>query len=334
MPNQASTRRIRYSAGEVKRNLFYKFPKYLLLDPEYKGLSANAKITYMVLLDRHQLSIKNGMVDNKGHVYLILSRAELQSLVGVSENIAMRIMNELKAIGLVEETRRGQGKPNLIYLLAPKNPNLPKPKNPDSKPAEEDFRTADNAGLDPQMVRPQSRISYGPKPSNGAVASYSKTYISKTDVSERGMDAGPPAPDGGQAAPPQKNEKEAYGNEFKTVRLHPWEYSGLVKMFTEEVAKDYIDRLDAHKASKGKKYANDYATIYKWIMEDNRKATKKTVQQPKQNRFINFNQRENDYAELEKLERAHREQKYKNFNDNPANGHGYITREAGQDENN
>ncbi|MCL2199906.1 MAG: hypothetical protein FWB80_13395, partial [Defluviitaleaceae bacterium] len=35
-----------------------------------------------------------------------------------------------------------------------------------------------------------------------------------------------------------------------------------------------------------------------------------TAAKPKQNRFINFNQRENDYSHYEKLERAYLEKKY------------------------
>jgi transposase len=300
----AKSRRTRYSEGEVKRNLFYKFPKYLMLDPEYKHLSANAKLIFMVLLDRHQLSLKNGMVDKDGYVYLIYSREELRMLIGITEKSVIKMIGELKAVGLVEEVRQGQGKPNRIYLLSPVNPSIP--EEPDSERPDEDSRPVNSAGLNQSKLQIKTRTGYRSEPAKNTVPSYSKTYISETDVSERGMGAMPPYQNGGIAASPTPNEKESHGELFRTVKLHPWELSGLIEMIGEEKVKDYIGRLDAHIASTGKKYNSHYATIYKWVKEDERKdkATTTRNNQPKTNRFMNFNQRDTDYDAYEKAERA------------------------------
>ena len=99
---------------------------------------------------------------------------------------------------------------------------------------------------------------------------------------------------------------------FKRVRLSDEGYNALVVEFGAEKVSDYIDRLDSHIASKGKdkEFVNHQATIRGWINKD---ANKRPDAMPdarvgrvaKPNRFVNFKQRDWDYAALEKLEREH-----------------------------
>jgi len=296
------SRKIRYDAGEVKRNAFYKFPKYLLLDPEYKSLAATAKIAYAVLKDRHQLSMRNKMVDNAGHVYVIFSREEMQSVVGVSKNTVTKIMQELNRFGLLEEVRQGQGKPNRIYLLAPENSNMEEPEDPVFTPCGDGFRLPNKDDQAAQQKADKAHNDSADRHTNGLLASYSKTDISNTEESEREAEPMATAPEDSKTAPPLPNKKETFGDLFQEVKLHQGEYDLLIKMYTSDVVRDYINRLDAHVASTGRKYQNHYATISKWIQEDSRKAEKK----PKLNRFINFEQRDNtkNFAVLEKAEIA------------------------------
>ena len=119
----------------------------------------------------------------------------------------------------------------------------------------------------------------------------SKDFKSFKEVSFKEGGASPPIP------PPQ--EKNTYGEIFNSVKLHQWEYDGLLKLFGEDVVKDYINRLDAHIASTGKKYPSHYATVYKWVTEDQRKKIKPEAST---NRFANFSQRDKDYSKYEKLE--------------------------------
>lgn len=60
-----------------------------------------------------------------------------------------------------------------------------------------------------------------------------------------------------------KKDKAIFG-EFKKVKLTEDEYQKLVERFTESGAKDRIKNLDEYIASKGKKYADHYATILTW----------------------------------------------------------------------
>ena len=48
---------------------FYRIPKLLFTDPRFSSLSAEAKTLYGILLDRMDLSMKNGWLDKKNRVY-------------------------------------------------------------------------------------------------------------------------------------------------------------------------------------------------------------------------------------------------------------------------
>jgi DNA replication protein DnaD len=57
--------------------------------------------------------------------------------------------------------------------------------------------------------------------------------------------------------------KDIYG-EFSNVKLTKEEYAKLVEKFGEASTKEKIENLSIYIASKGKKYANHYATILTW----------------------------------------------------------------------
>lgn len=110
------TNRIRCSSAEYSRNVFYQLPKFLF-NPEFKGMSYGAKILYALLKDRHELSVQNEWVDDKGDFYLIMSRDEMCELLEVSLKTVIKLITEIKQFGLMEEDRIGLGKPNMIYIL-------------------------------------------------------------------------------------------------------------------------------------------------------------------------------------------------------------------------
>lgn len=59
------------------RYSFYMLPKDLVNDELFKGLSSDGKILYSCLLDRNELSIKNGWLDSEGRVYIIFTINEV-----------------------------------------------------------------------------------------------------------------------------------------------------------------------------------------------------------------------------------------------------------------
>ena len=52
-----------FTGGQADLFSFYRLPKILFADPRFRGISAEAKILYGLLLDRMSLSVKNGWLD-------------------------------------------------------------------------------------------------------------------------------------------------------------------------------------------------------------------------------------------------------------------------------
>lgn len=89
----------------------------MFFDERYNGLSAEAKVLYGILLDRMELSTKNGWMDDSGRVYIIFTIEEVMSNLGCANKKAIALLSELeKKAGLIERKRQGLGKPNLIYV--------------------------------------------------------------------------------------------------------------------------------------------------------------------------------------------------------------------------
>lgn len=98
---------------------FFKFPKPFIYDEKYKSLSNNAKMLYMLLFDRLELSLKNGWHDKEGNVFQYYTNEQLMiDLNCNSNNTIIKIKKELKDAGLMTEVRQGMSLPNRIYLDA------------------------------------------------------------------------------------------------------------------------------------------------------------------------------------------------------------------------
>ncbi|WP_447443214.1 conserved phage C-terminal domain-containing protein [Streptococcus cameli] len=98
---------------------FFKFPKPFIYDEKYKGLSNNAKMLYMLLFDRLELSLKNGWHDKEGNVFQYYTNDQLMIDLNCNSNkTIIKIKKELKDAGLMTEVRQGMNLPNRIYLEA------------------------------------------------------------------------------------------------------------------------------------------------------------------------------------------------------------------------
>ena len=105
-----------FYGGQADLFSFYRLPKALFVDTRFRGVSAEAKILYGLLLDRMSLSVKNGWLDDAGRVYIIFTTEEIMTSLYCADNKATKLMKELEGCGLIERKRRGLGKPNLIYV--------------------------------------------------------------------------------------------------------------------------------------------------------------------------------------------------------------------------
>ena len=57
-----------FRVEESEQFSFFRIPKALFTEKEFEGLSTDAKLLYGILLDRINLSKKNGWVDADGYV--------------------------------------------------------------------------------------------------------------------------------------------------------------------------------------------------------------------------------------------------------------------------
>lgn len=148
--------RIRYTRQSVITNTFFQMPKFLF-NGDFEGLSNDARVLYMLLRDRHGLSVKNKWYDENGDVYLYYKRENMESALRLSERTVAKIMASLRHFGLLEEVKQGQGKPNKIYLYAAIS-------EPDKKdPGGEEISPSVQSNPDPQNLSIQTRNFYGSK---------------------------------------------------------------------------------------------------------------------------------------------------------------------------
>ena len=97
---------------------FYQMPKVFFVDSKYKNMKNDSKLAYMILQDLLPLSIKNNWVNERGEVFVKLSRAKLMSLLNIkgTQKIA-QIMKELVDHNLIIYKRIGLTKCNEIYIF-------------------------------------------------------------------------------------------------------------------------------------------------------------------------------------------------------------------------
>ena len=111
-----------YEADNVYGALFFQFPKVLMYGEQYKHLSSDAKLAYMVLKDRLEYSLRNNWVDEEGHVYFIFTNQELMDLFNCSKGKLANVKKELEKAGLLYQKamhfnpKTGKNEPNHLYL--------------------------------------------------------------------------------------------------------------------------------------------------------------------------------------------------------------------------
>lgn len=108
---------MRLNAFSQSLKEYDQFPRYL--HTIYKSLSIKAKYLYMLLYNRWRLSIQKGFKDDNGDICIIYAREEMEEDLGLSDKPVLRLVNELKKAGLLEEVRLGHGHKNRLYLYEP-----------------------------------------------------------------------------------------------------------------------------------------------------------------------------------------------------------------------
>lgn len=100
---------------------YTKIPSYLPM-PRFLlncSISSTAKLLYIRMLGKAQLSQKNGWFDDQGRVYFIYPIQQIAVDMDKSETTIKTVMKELVEAELLEKIPEGRGRPNRLYILFP-----------------------------------------------------------------------------------------------------------------------------------------------------------------------------------------------------------------------
>ena len=104
---------------EAEQYSYYRVPKILFTEPMFQKLSTDAKLLYGLFLDRMQLSIKNGWIDENGRVFIYFTVENIMAAFLCGNKKAGQLLAELDdkhGIGLITRVRQGLGKPDKIFV--------------------------------------------------------------------------------------------------------------------------------------------------------------------------------------------------------------------------
>ena len=174
---------------DVQSIYHMQMPRWLFSDPRYCEMSLDAKVTYTFLLNRFQLSRRNGWVNERGEVFVIFPRKALAKELRICEQRVTAAFKKLVELELVWEKRCGRGDANQIYLayVTPQEENCGS-RTADPAPLE---GTGDGASAqEPQELRPKSREmrasrnaeSAAPEPQNMLPSKKEKRKIDRSQI--------------------------------------------------------------------------------------------------------------------------------------------------------
>ena len=99
----------------IKSN-YIKFPREFTVEP-FVGMSPYAKLLYVILSDRLELSEKNKeFQDEDGTPFVYFTVDDLMIVLGCSKRTVINTLKELENIGLIYRCRQYSCKANKIYV--------------------------------------------------------------------------------------------------------------------------------------------------------------------------------------------------------------------------
>ena len=100
---------------------FIRLPMVLMEDVIFESISIEAKVLYSHMLNRMDLSYKNGWIDEDGKVFIYYTMDAIKEQFNCANDKALKIINELdtkSGIGLIEKKRQDKDLENQIgYML-------------------------------------------------------------------------------------------------------------------------------------------------------------------------------------------------------------------------
>ena len=104
---------------DAEQYAFFRIPKLLITEPYFRRLSTDAKLLYGLMLDRMSLSMRNGWMDDDGHVYIYFTLEEACEQLCCKTDKAVKLFAELdsaKGVGLIRRVKQGLEKPKSRVL--------------------------------------------------------------------------------------------------------------------------------------------------------------------------------------------------------------------------
>ena len=106
-----------YYGSESEQFAFYRVPKVLFEAESVKDISTDAKLLYGLMLDRMQLSVKNGWLDESGRVYIYFTVKQIMAALACCNRTVTKLFHELEDTHLIERVKGGLTKPDRIYVM-------------------------------------------------------------------------------------------------------------------------------------------------------------------------------------------------------------------------
>lgn len=104
-----------FNIKEIQNEKFYQLPKVF-----FTNLSNDAKVTWPILRNRLDLSIRNNWIDENGDIFFIYTNEKIKSILNISNpNKLSKIKKELSQADLFSQIRVGLNKTNKLYIKRP-----------------------------------------------------------------------------------------------------------------------------------------------------------------------------------------------------------------------
>ena len=232
---------------------FFRYPRFLLK----MDLSQTAKLLYSLLLDRSELSQKNGWQDNEGRTYIVYPVSEIAEMLDKGSTAIKAALNELDAAGLLVRERRGFSAPNRLYV---KIPQVPVVRFSDQLMAgkatliQSEKRPSDSRKSDPHKDgKPTFALDRKPTPNQLTINKLKENQL-------KGASGKPPAPFG----------------RYQNVLLSESEYAELKEEYPDRLER-LIEEMSEFIAATGNDYVCHAAALRRWLNREKKENPKKGI---------------------------------------------------------
>ena len=105
-----------FTADDAEEYSFYRIPKPLILNQDYRSVPVEAKMLYGLMLDRMGLSVRNSWLDEQGRVFIYYTVDAVREDLCCGKEKACKLLADLERADLIERRRQGLTKPSITYV--------------------------------------------------------------------------------------------------------------------------------------------------------------------------------------------------------------------------